>query len=105
MSIELSTKGSMLCAQVSDGQARQAAAEEAAAGSRAELLQLSRELAAAGEEAAMWQGRAEGLQQQVQGLQQQHQQAMLSAQQLKLGYDEVSTAAAADQHNIRQACC
>ena len=51
--------------QVRDAQAAQLSAEQTASTFRAELTQLSRHLAAAQEMGSMWQGRAEGLQQEL----------------------------------------
>ena len=77
-----------------DSQARQAAAGEAAAAWRAEQQQLTRSHAAASEEIAMWQGRAQGLQQQL-------DQAAIDAQQRHDAYAAVSAAAAAKEASIR----
>ena len=92
----------LLLLQVRDSQARQAAANEAAAAGRAVQQQLSRSHAAALEEAAMWQGRAQGLQQQL-------DQAALDAQQQSDAYCALSASRVANEASIRcdilGSCC
>lgn len=83
--------------QVEDALAAQCTAEAIAAACQRELTQVSSSLAAQLEAESMWQGRAQGLQQQL-------DQAMQGQQQLQQGLAAAEASVSDHQHSSRCAC-
>ena len=83
--------------QVEDARSAKCTAEAIAAGCQRELTQVSSSLAAQLEAEAMWQGRAEGLQQQL-------DQAMQEQQQLQQGMAAAEASFSDYQYSSRCAC-
>lgn len=87
-------KSSRAVLQAKDAKAAQINADKVVSACRAELLQLSSSLASQHEQASMWEGRAQGLQQQL-------DQARLDQQLLQQDHSQVVNESAGKEERLR----
>ena len=80
--------------QAKDAKAAQTNADKVVSACRAELLQLSSSLASEHEQASMWEGRAQGLQQQL-------HQARLDQQLLQQDHSQVVNESSGKEEQLR----